>query len=82
MLFFTALFPQFIHSGQALAPQFLILTATFMTFSFLILMSYGILAHSARIWFADGRRSIWFNRLSGTVVLAFGVVLLRVKARA
>jgi threonine/homoserine/homoserine lactone efflux protein len=81
ILFFTALFPQFIRSDQAVAPQFVILTATFMTFSFLTLMSYGLVAHTARTWFADPRRSTWFNRLSGTVFLTLGIGMLRLKGR-
>ena len=79
ILFFSALFPQFIRADQAVAPQFLLLTATFMSCSFTILMSYGLLAHSARTWFADGRRSSWFNRLSGSVFLLLGLGLLRLK---
>lgn len=39
VLFFTALFPQFLRSDRALAPQFVILTSTFMVFSFLSLMA-------------------------------------------
>lgn len=80
ILFFSALFPQFIRPDQAVAPQFMILTATFMTFSFTILMSYGMLAHAARAWFAEERRSVWFNRLSGSVFLLLGVGMLRIKA--
>ncbi len=80
ILFFTALFPQFIRSDQALGPQFLILMATFMSFSFLALMSYGFVAHAARTWFADQRRATWFNRCSGTVYLLLGVGMLRLKA--
>jgi threonine/homoserine/homoserine lactone efflux protein len=80
ILFFTALFPQFMRSNLALAPQFLILTATFIAFSFTVLMGYGLLAHSARTWFADDRRSLWFNRGTGTLFLLLGVGMLRLKS--
>jgi len=80
ILFFTALFPQFLRSDQELAPQFLILTATFMGFSFLSLMVYGLLAHAARDWFAVESRSAWFNRISGSVFLVLGLGMLRLKA--
>lgn len=80
ILFFTALFPQFLRSDLALAPQYTILTGTFITCSFTTLMCYGFLAHSARIWFADQRRSTWFNRVSGSVFLVLGFGLLRLKA--
>jgi threonine/homoserine/homoserine lactone efflux protein len=81
ILFFTALFPQFMRTNQALLPQFLILTGTFMALSFLSLMSYGLLAHSARIWFDNGNRSLWFNRISGSVFITLGLGMLRLKAR-
>jgi len=80
ILFFSALFPQFIRPEQAVAPQFLILTGTFMSFSFMVLMSYGLLAHSARAWLACGHRATWFNRLSGSIFLVLGVGMLRLKA--
>lgn len=80
VLFFTALFPQFLRSDRALAPQFLILTSTFMVLSFLSLMAYALVAHTARVWFADEGRSAWFNRVSGCVFFALGLGMLRLKA--
>jgi threonine/homoserine/homoserine lactone efflux protein len=80
VLFFTALFPQFLRSDLALAPQFLILTTTFMGFSFLSLMVYALLAHTARGWFADEGRSTWFNRVTGSLFFVLGVGMLRLKA--
>jgi len=80
ILFFTALFPQFLRSDRELAPQFLILTSTFMGFSFLSLMVYGLIAHAARDWFALESRSAWFNRISGSLFLALGLGMLRLKA--
>jgi threonine/homoserine/homoserine lactone efflux protein len=82
ILFFTALFPQFLRPDRALAPQFLILTTTFMFFSFVILMLYGRLADTARFWFADETRSEWFNRVTGGLFLTLGLGVLRLKARA
>jgi threonine/homoserine/homoserine lactone efflux protein len=80
LLFFTALFPQFLRSEQALAPQFAIMTSTFMLFSFLSLMGYGMIAHAARGWFADETRSAWFNRITGSLFFALGLGMLRLKA--
>jgi threonine/homoserine/homoserine lactone efflux protein len=80
ILFFTALFPQFLRSDQALVPQFVILTSTFMAFSFLTLMVYGMLAHAVRTWFADEHRAAWFNRVTGGVFFSLGLGLLRLKA--
>ncbi|HNX32681.1 MAG TPA: LysE family translocator [Holophaga sp.] len=80
ILFFSALFPQFIRPDRVLAPQFLILTTTFMFLSFSALMSYGLVAHTARAWFADERRGTWFNRASGSVFFLLGIGMLRIKA--
>jgi threonine/homoserine/homoserine lactone efflux protein len=80
ILFFGALFPQFIRPGQALAPQVLILMGTFTSLSFLTLMSYGVLAHTVRAWFSDPRHSVWFNRVSGSVFLLLGISMARLKA--
>ena len=50
--FFTALFPVFIDGHRALLPQFVIMTGSMMSISFLCLMAYGALARRARRWLA------------------------------
>jgi threonine/homoserine/homoserine lactone efflux protein len=79
VLFFTALFPQFIKTNTALTPQFLIMTFTFMTMSFICLMSYGLLASKAKGWFAKGSRTKWFNRTLGSVFVIIGMGVLQLK---
>ncbi len=80
ILFFTALFPQFINTQQALVPQFLIMTFTFMAISFVTLVSYGLLAKKAKRWLSIGQRVKWFNRTSGSLFVLIGVGLLQLKA--
>lgn len=82
VLFFTAFFPQFIDLSEPVAPQFFILTATFMFFSFLALAVYALSARSAKGWFERGDRAIWFNRLSGATFITFGLGILRLKNRS
>ncbi len=79
ILFFTALFPQFINTKQVLIPQFLIMTFTFMMMSFICLMSYGLLASKAKRWFAAGERTKWFNRVLGSIFVMIGAGLLQLK---
>jgi threonine/homoserine/homoserine lactone efflux protein len=79
ILFFTALFPQFIKTNSALTPQFLIMTFTFMAMSFICLMGYGLLASKVKHWFAHGSRTKWFNRTLGSVFVALGAGLLQLK---
>ena len=80
ILFFTALFPQFINTQQALIPQFLIMTFTFMAISFLTLVSYGLLAKKAKLWLSTGQRAKWFNRTLGSLFVLIGIGLLQLKA--
>lgn len=82
ILFFTALFPQFIDLSKPIMIQFIILTSTFMFFSFLILVGYALSAHSAKGWFAKGNRAIWLNRISGTIFIIFGLGILRLRNRS
>lgn len=81
VLFFTAFFPQFVDLTKPVMAQFVILTATFMLFSFLVLLCYALSARFAKVWFARGSRSLWFNRISGTIFIAFGVGILRLRNR-
>ena len=80
ILFFTALFPQFIQTQQALVPQFLIMTFTFMSISFVSLVSYGALAKKAKHWLSTEQRAKWFNRTLGSLFVMIGVGLLQLRA--
>lgn len=81
VLFFTAFFSQFVDLTKPVMARFIILTATFMFFSFLVLVCYALSARFAKGWFAKGGRSLWFNRASGTIFMAFGAGLLRLRNR-
>ncbi len=75
IVFLTALFPQFITIHQALIPQFTLLIATLMCFSFFFLMSYALLAHSAKTWLTKPGRIKVVNRTSGAIFIGFGLLL-------
>lgn len=79
ILFFTALFPQFIDTTKALPQQFLLMTFTFMAMSLFSLMSYGFAASRVKSWFAYGNRTTWFNRIFGSVFIAIGAGVLSLK---
>ena len=81
ILFFTALFPQFINLQRELVPQFLIMTFTFMSLSFLVLTSYGLLANKTKKWFSTKKRAIWFNRTIGSLFILLGTALLQLRAK-
>jgi threonine/homoserine/homoserine lactone efflux protein len=82
ILFFTALFPQFMRADQAVAEQFLVLTATFATCTVLSHLSYVLLARSLKGWFTTDWRARLFNRVCGGAFMLLGVGLFRLKNQA
>ncbi len=75
IVFLTALFPQFLNIEQPLIPQFSMLIATLMTFSFTFLMIYALLAHKAKKWLTKPGRIKIMSRASGSVFIGFGLLL-------
>ncbi|MES2148313.1 MAG: LysE family transporter [Pseudomonadota bacterium] len=75
LLFFGALFPQFIVADAPQAPQFLVLGVTFLFFELLWLTIYALSASKAKRWLQQPRRAILFNRATGAVFLLAAAVL-------
>lgn len=74
IVFFTALFPQFINTQEPLLPQFAVLSSTFILVDGLFLCFYGIFAD----FFAQKLKSSigqYFNKISGTLYIATAIVL-------
>jgi threonine/homoserine/homoserine lactone efflux protein len=82
ILFFTALFPQFVDAQAALLPQFLILTGIFMTLSFFTLIGYALVGSRARSLLLKPHFAKWVNRVVGTVFISFGAALLALRRPA
>ncbi len=82
ILFFTALFPQFLNAQKPLLPQFFILTGIFMALSFATLLSYARAASQAKRFLGKPHFSKWINRVVGTVFVAFGAALLALRRPA
>ncbi len=80
ILFFTALFPQFLDVSQPIALQFIVMTAIFMFFSFVSLSTYGYLARSAKGLLSTSNNVKWFNRVSGGLFIGMGTSLFYVKS--
>lgn len=75
ILFFTALFPQFINPELSLVSQYLVFTTTFVVMEFSWLAIYAFLGAKSSNWlFAKGRAKI-FNRVTGGVFIGAGTVL-------
>ncbi|MDN3614455.1 MAG: LysE family translocator [Vibrio gallaecicus] len=75
ILFFTALFPQFIDPTLALMPQFIVFATTFAVMELSWLLLYAYLGAKSSNWlFAQGRAKI-FNRVTGGVFISAGALL-------
>ncbi|RKF17406.1 LysE family translocator [Alginatibacterium sediminis] len=75
ILFFSALFPQFIDPQLALLPQYLVFAATFVVFELTWLSIYGYLGAKSSAWILSKGRAKLFNRLSGSVFVGAGALL-------
>ena len=82
VLFFTALFPQFVNAQVPLLPQFFILTGIFMAISYIAHMSYALLASRAKGFLLKPALAKWMNRVVGTVFISFGALLLALRRQA
>ncbi len=82
ILFFTALFPQFLVADAPATGQFLVLTATFAGCTVLSHIFYVLLARGLKRSFADARRVRLFNRISGAAFVGLGLGLLRLRHKA
>jgi threonine/homoserine/homoserine lactone efflux protein len=80
ILFFTALFPQFILPQAPVLPQFLALTSAFAACVLCSHMVYVLLARHTHRWFGTPRRARVFNRLCGGAFGLLGLSLLRLKS--
>lgn len=79
LVFFTALFPQFIDPSRPQLPQFLVLCATFVCFELFWLCTYSALGARAKRWLQAPGRVVLFNRATGGVFLLAAGALASVK---
>ena len=75
ILFFTALFPQFINNQKSMLEQYLIFVFTFALLELFCLIFYSYIATKTSNWFLKKGRAKIFNRLSGSVFIGAGVLL-------
>ena len=74
VVFFAALFPQFISADDAFWPQFLILSVTYIAIDGLFLSAYGFSAS----WIATrfkGAAKVWIERLGGGFMIGAAILL-------
>ncbi|MDE3271426.1 LysE family translocator [Pseudoalteromonas sp. G4] len=75
IVFFTALFPQFINPGESLLTQYLIFSGTFILLELTWLLFYVMLGVKSSKWLFEKGRTAFFNKLSGSVFIGAGALL-------
>ena len=82
IMFFIAFVPQFIRTDAALAPQFAILIATFVSLATINVLVYALLAD--RLCATIRRPSVlaWMTRIGGGVLIAMGVLTATLRKAA
>lgn len=75
IIFFMALFPQFIDATQPMTLQFTVLTVVFCTLVFFIHLLYGCFATLIRRKLTGDSFFIVFNRIAGGIFMLFGTLL-------
>ena len=79
ILFFSALFPQFITADAPVLEQVAVLTCTFVAMSLLSHLFYVLVARLFKGQLAHPRKQRLFNRISGGLFVLLGLSLLRLK---
>ncbi|WP_299011236.1 LysE family translocator [uncultured Shewanella sp.] len=76
LLFFSALFPQFIDMSLPQIPQLLILALTWATIDFSFVMIYASLASVLAPKLTKSNKLHWFDRFSGTMFIGLAGLLI------
>ena len=79
VVFQLAVLPQFIDTGLPLAPQYLVIAATFGLVEGLVMTGYVALASRLQRLLHSARRIRWMNRGIGSLFMAAGAALALVK---
>jgi homoserine/homoserine lactone efflux protein len=75
LIYFGALFPQFISYDRPVAPQFLVLTTTFLLTDFIWMYIYAVAGNRIMHWLTAPKHQILFNTISGLVLIAVGLFM-------
>jgi threonine/homoserine/homoserine lactone efflux protein len=75
ILFGVAFFPQFLDRSQPIAPQAVLLLATFVVIETSWMLVYAGGGAKVAAWLRQGERMRWFNRSAGGAFVGAGVLL-------
>ncbi|MBZ6075605.1 LysE family translocator [Microvirga puerhi] len=74
ILIFTAFFPQFLEL-EAYGTSFAVMGITFLSLEIVAVLLYALLGRRLGSLARTGRTLAWFNRLSGSMMIGFGIAL-------
>ena len=75
LLFFSALFPQFMNPSAPIAGQLLILASTWCVLDASVMFGYAVCGASLAQRLRQGRAARWFQRATGSAFIAAGGAL-------
>jgi homoserine/homoserine lactone efflux protein len=75
LIYFGALFPQFIDLHQNLPPQFALLTIIFLLMDLIWMAIYAQSGKLIMRWLKTPQHQRWFNWISGGALIAMGLAL-------
>ncbi|GAA4650321.1 LysE family translocator [Kistimonas scapharcae] len=82
IVFFTALFPQFITPSASLVTQYLVFVITFAVLELSWLLFYAWLGAKSSRWLMQTGRARFFNKITGGVFVSAGLILSSTRASA
>ena len=76
LVFFSALFPQFIQPAQAILPQFMLLAGTSLCNAFIFTSVYVVVAFRFRQYFLSAIAQRWVGKTTGGIFVGFAAALV------
>ncbi|WP_372357095.1 LysE family translocator [Xanthomonas sp. NCPPB 3443] len=81
ILIFTAFFPQFVDLNHY-AASFIILGSTFLVLELAAIAIYAVIGARLRFLTKNSKGFIWLNRISGSLMVGFGILLASLRKPA
>ncbi len=75
IIFFMALFPQFINIETSLLTQYLIFVITFIVIELMFSLTYAYFGNRFSGWFLEKGRAKFFNKITGGIFMGAGILL-------
>lgn len=81
ILFFTAIFPQFLDLTLAIPAQFFVMTGIFLFISFTSLCTYAYLSKRSKVYLKNKRVTTFINKITGGIFVTMGIGLLQFESK-